>query len=78
MEKKAKEKSNVKDFTTGNVPKQLVSFATPLFLSSLLQIVYNMVDMIIVGQKLGKVGLSAVSIGGDVTTFLTDFPSRNA
>ena len=71
MEKKAKEKSNVKDFTTGNVPKQLVSFATPLFLSSLLQIVYNMVDMIIVGQKLGKVGLSAVSIGGDVTTFLT-------
>lgn len=71
MEKKAKEKSNVKDFTTGNVPKQLVSFATPLFLSSLLQIVYNMVDMIIVGQKLGKVGLSAVSIGGDVTNFLT-------
>ena len=53
------------------MPKQLVSFATPLFLSSLLQIVYNMVDMIIVGQKLGKVGLSAVSIGGDVTTFLT-------
>ena len=71
MEKKAKEKSKVKDSTTGNVPKQLVSFATPLFLSSLLQIVYNMVDMIIVGQKLGKVGLSAVSIGGDVTTFLT-------
>ncbi len=53
------------------MPKQLVSFATPLFLSSLLQIVYNMVDMIIVGQKLGKVGLSAVSIGGDVTNFLT-------
>jgi putative MATE family efflux protein len=63
--------SNIKDFTTGNVPKQLVSFATPLFLSSLLQIVYNMVDMIIVGQKLGKVGLSAVSVGGDVTSFLT-------
>ena len=53
------------------MPKQLVSFATPLFLSSLLQIFYNMVDMIIVGQKLGKVGLSAVSIGGDVTSFLT-------
>jgi putative MATE family efflux protein len=30
-----------------------------------------MVDMIIVGQKLGKVGLSAVSVGGDVTSFLT-------
>lgn len=53
------------------MPRQLVSFAAPLFLSSLLQIVYNMVDMIIVGQKLGKVGLSAVSVGGDITNFLT-------
>ena len=52
------------------MPKQLVIFATPLFLSNLLQIIYNMVDMIIVGQKLGKVGLSAVSVGGDVTNFL--------
>lgn len=65
------EKKNIRDFTTGSVPGQLVGFATPLFMSSLLQIVYNMVDMIIVGQKLGKVGLSAVSVGGDVTGFLT-------
>lgn len=62
---------NITDFTKGNVTGQLVAFATPLFFSSLLQIVYNMVDMIIVGQKLGKVGLSAVSVGGDVTNFLT-------
>ncbi|MBE5906725.1 MAG: MATE family efflux transporter [Lachnospiraceae bacterium] len=65
------EKSHIKDFTQGNITKQLIMFATPLFLSSLLQIVYNMVDMMIVGQKLGKVGLSAVSVGGDVTNFLT-------
>ncbi len=63
--------SNIKDFTEGNVTGQLLRFATPLFLSSMLQIVYNMADMIIVGQKLGKVGLSAVSIGGDLTYFLT-------
>lgn len=65
------EKTHIKDFTQGNITKQLIKFATPLFLSSLLQIVYNMVDMMIVGQKLGKVGLSAVSVGGDVTNFLT-------
>ena len=59
------------DFTEGDVHRKLVKFATPLFLSSLLQIVYNMVDMVIVGRKLGQVGLSAVSIGGDVTNFLT-------
>lgn len=65
------EESMVKDFTHGNVPKQLVVFAIPLLLSNLLQIVYNMVDMVIVGQALGKVGLSAVSVGGDMTMFLT-------
>ena len=61
----------VSDFTRGSVMRQLVVFSLPLFLSNLLQIVYNMVDMIIVGQSLGKVGLSAVSVGGDVTNFLT-------
>ncbi|SFQ46969.1 putative efflux protein, MATE family [Lachnospiraceae bacterium XBB1006] len=65
------EKTHTRDFTQGSITKQLVVFATPLFLSSLLQIVYNMVDMMIVGQTLGKVGLSAVSVGGDVTNFLT-------
>lgn len=59
------------DFTSGKVFKQLLVFATPLFLSNLLQIIYNIADMIIVGQSMGKVGLSAVSIGGDITHFLT-------
>jgi len=61
----------IQDFTKGNITSQLVRFATPLFLSSLLQVVYNMVDMIIVGHRLGEVGLSAVSVGGDVTNFMT-------
>lgn len=65
------QRTHVKDFTKGNVTKQLVVFAWPLFLSNLLQIFYNMVDMVIVGQELGKVGISAVSVGGDVTHFLT-------
>ncbi len=64
-------KNYVSDFTKGGVMKQLVVFSLPLFLSNLLQIVYNMVDMVIVGQALGKVGLSAVSVGGDVCNFLT-------
>ena len=68
-----KEKTLIKDYTRGNIPKQLLTFATPLFLSSLLQVVYNMVDMIIVGNVMGEVGLSAVSVGGDVSNFLTFF-----
>ena len=61
------------DFTEGSVPRQLIKFAIPLYLSNILQIVYNVVDMVIVGQVLGSVGLSAVAIGGDVTIFLTFF-----
>lgn len=63
--------SGIKDFTQGNITKQLVVFAWPLFLSNLLQVVYNLVDMVVVGNVLGKVGLSAVSVGGDLSHLLT-------
>ncbi len=61
----------VNDFTAGKVLPRLVSFAFPLFLSNLLQAVYNVVDMIIVGHVVGEAGLSGLSIGGDILTFLT-------
>ncbi len=63
--------TQIKDFTQGNISKQLIVFAWPLFLSNLLQVVYNMVDMIVVGNVLGKSGLSAVSVGGDISNLLT-------
>ena len=63
--------SRIQDFTQGNISRQLVVFAWPLFLSNLMQVVYNMVDMIVVGKVLGKAGLSAVAVGGDVTNLLT-------
>lgn len=63
--------TQIKDFTQGNITKQLVIFALPLFLSNLLQVIYNMVDMMVVGNTLGKAGISAVSVGGDVSNLLT-------
>lgn len=63
--------TQIKDFTQGNISKQLMVFAWPLFLSNLLQVVYNMVDMVIVGNELGKVGISSVAVGGDVSNLLT-------
>ena len=65
------QKTQIKDFTQGPITKQLLVFVWPLFLSNLLQVVYNMVDMIVVGNVLGKVGISAVSVGGDVSHLLT-------
>jgi len=61
----------IRDLTSGSVPKTLISFSLPLFLSGLLQMVYNMVDMIVVGQFVGTEGLSAVSIGGEVLMLIT-------
>lgn len=66
-----RKEEEIRDFTSGNILKQIITFASPLFLSNVLQIVYNITDMLIVGQFIGKNGLSAVSVGGDVTNFLT-------
>ncbi len=69
MEKKAE--TYLTDFTKAPIASALLRFSLPLFLASLLQVVYNMVDMIVVGHALGKEGLSAVSVGGDVANLLT-------
>ena len=61
----------IRDLTTGPVASRLLRFAFPLFLSNALQAVYNLVDMIVVGNYIGKAGLSAVSIGGDILHLLT-------
>lgn len=64
-------KSMIKDLTTGSVSKKLITFAYPFMLSNLLQVVYNLVDMIVIGQVVGSKGLSGVSVGGDLLQFCT-------
>ena len=61
----------IRDLTHGSVTQLLLVFAFPLLCSNLLQTFYNMVDMVVIGRFVGKTGLSAVSIGGDVLHFLT-------
>ncbi|MBQ6366651.1 MAG: MATE family efflux transporter [Oscillospiraceae bacterium] len=68
---KASSPAMIRDLTKGPVAAQLLRFALPLFFSNALQAVYNLVDMIIVGNFIGKAGLSAVSIGGDILHLLT-------
>ena len=65
------EHTEIKDFTKGNVTHQLLIFALPLFLSNVLQVVYSMVDMIIVGHAMGAAGVSSVAVGGDLSQLLT-------
>ncbi|MBO4915085.1 MAG: MATE family efflux transporter [Oscillospiraceae bacterium] len=65
------ESTMIRDMTRGPVVPQLLRFAFPLFVSNALQAVYNLVDMVVVGNCIGKAGMSAVSIGGDVLHLLT-------
>ena len=66
-----KQRSMVTDLTGGNVVRLLLKFALPLFASNALQAVYNIVDMVVVGQFIGGAGMSAGSIGGEVLHLLT-------
>jgi len=59
------------DLTTGNVTRQLLWFAFPLFASNMLQAIYNVVDMVVVGRVIGGAGMSAVSVGGEILHVLT-------
>ena len=64
-------KSMINDLTVGSVPGKLIRFSIPFILANFLQFLYNIVDMIIVGQFVGSAGLSAVSIGGEFMHFFT-------
>lgn len=68
-----KSASLINNLTEGPVFKQLIRFSMPFILANLLQTLYNLVDMIIVGHFVGSVGLSAVSTSGNVTMLIMNF-----
>lgn len=59
------------DLTQGSILPQLVKYATPLVISSLLQAVYSLVDMFVVGRYVGPAGISGVNNAGMVTHMVT-------
>lgn len=66
-----KSKTLSKDFTTGNIPRQLFWFMLPFMASNALQVLYSTIDMIIVGKYVGTPGISAVSQSSLVLNFVT-------
>lgn len=50
--------------TKGPLFRQLVVYSVPIILGNILQSLYNVVDMLIVGNFVGAGGLSAAGIGG--------------
>lgn len=63
-------KKTREDMTSGRILPQLVMFALPLLGSSLIQQLYNTVDLLFVGNYTGKTGAAAVGASGLVFTCL--------
>ena len=66
-----KAKTLSKDFTSGNIAKQMLWFAIPFMLSNALQVFYSTIDMMIVGKYVGNPGLSAVGQSSQILNFAT-------
>ncbi len=61
----------IKDFTKGPLFGKLLWFSVPFMLSNALQILYSLVDMMVVGRVLGSPGLAAVAISSQCFVFMT-------
>lgn len=64
-----------KDMTKGRILPQLTTFAIPLILGNLFQIMYNAADSVIVGQFVGDDALAAVGTAGPIMNMVILFIS---
>ena len=58
------------DMTNGTLMDKLISFSLPLMLSGILQLMFNAVDIIVVGRFTGSSALAAV---GSTTALINVF-----
>lgn len=54
------------DLTSGPILKSLLIFAVPMVLTNLVQQLYSMVDVAVIGQFVGNVGTVGVGVGGEM------------
>lgn len=60
------------DMTSGPIMGNMIRFAIPLMFSSVLQLLYNAADMVVVGRFAGSTALAAVGATGAVTSLLVN------
>lgn len=58
------------DMLSGNLLKKIILFTIPVILSSILQLLYNAVDLAVVGQFCGDQSLAAVGSTGSLTNLI--------
>ena len=58
------------DLTTGPILKNVIIFSIPLVISSVLQLLFNAVDVMVVGKFAGDNSLAAVGANGPIVNLL--------
>ena len=66
------QKSLATDLTTGPMLKKIVLFSLPLAASSILQLLFNAADVIVVGRFAGSTALAAVGSNGALINLLVN------
>lgn len=61
------------DFTKGSVPKQMIVFSVPIFLTNILQTSFQFIDSVWVGNLLGSASLGAISISATLIFTILSF-----
>ncbi|MGM0901107.1 MAG: MATE family efflux transporter [Bacillota bacterium] len=61
------------DFTNGSIVKQLFLFSTPIMLANLLQVSYQFIDSLWVGNLLGANALGAITVASTVVVTVLSF-----
>jgi len=73
MEHGLDEKTFTRDFTEGDIGRQVINFSTPLMLGNVLLSVYGIINLIWVGRLLGSQAVAAVSASMPIVMLLPAF-----
>ncbi|MEE0896619.1 MAG: MATE family efflux transporter, partial [Acutalibacteraceae bacterium] len=65
-------KSNQVDMTKGPLLTKIIAFAIPLMLTSMLQLLYNAADILVVGKFAGDASLAAVGSTGALISLIVN------
>lgn len=66
-------KQDAKDLTQGKLGKQILIFSLPLMLSNVLQVLFNMADIAVIGQFAGSLFLGSVGSTSILVAMFTGF-----
>lgn len=71
MEAEQKNKRVGANLTEGSVFRTLLLFSIPLIMTNLVQQLYSIVDLMVIGKFAGSTGTVGVSVGGEIADLLT-------